>query len=114
MFEHPAVADVAVIGVPNDEFGEEVKAVVELRPEAGAASDELAEELLAFCRSKLAHYKCPRSIDFVDELPRTPTGKVRKRDLRQALLGRGPAPADRLRFFRWRPGRRPARGARRR
>jgi long-chain acyl-CoA synthetase len=89
LFEHPAVADVAVIGVPNDKFGEEVKAVVELRPEAGAGNDELAEELLTFCRATLARYKCPRSIDFVDELPRTPTGKVRTREIRQGYWGEG-------------------------
>jgi acyl-CoA synthetase (AMP-forming)/AMP-acid ligase II len=89
LFAHPSVADVAVIGVPNDEYGEEVKAVVELRPEAGAGNDELAEELLAFCRANLAHYKCPKSVDFVEELPRTPTGKVRKRDIRQAYWGEG-------------------------
>lgn len=63
--------------------------MVELRPEAGPGNDDVAEELLAFCRSTLAHYKCPRSIDFVDELPRTPTGKVRKSDIRQAYWGEG-------------------------
>jgi long-chain acyl-CoA synthetase len=52
-------------------------------------NDELAEDLLAFCRSRLAHYKCPKSIDFVEELPRTPTGKVRKRDIRQAYWAEG-------------------------
>jgi long-chain acyl-CoA synthetase len=89
LFEHPAVEDVTVIGVPNDEYGEEVKAVVELRPEAGVGNDALAEELLAFCRSKLARYKCPKSVDFVKELPRTPTGKVRKREIRQAYWAEG-------------------------
>jgi len=81
---HPKVADVAVFGVPNDDFGEEVKAVVQ--PITMPASDEeaaaLSKELIAFCRSQLADVKCPRSIDFRDELPRHPTGKLYKRLLK--------------------------------
>ncbi len=81
LINHPAVFDVAVFGVPNDEMGEEVKAVVQLAP--GAKADETTkEELIGFCRSKLSPLKCPRSIDFEAELPRTPTGKLMKRLLR--------------------------------
>jgi long-chain acyl-CoA synthetase len=81
MQAHPAVRDVAVFGIPNDEFGEEVKAAVEL--EAGyEPSPALVAELLGHCRENLAGYKVPRSIDFEAELPRHPTGKLYKRVLR--------------------------------
>jgi long-chain acyl-CoA synthetase len=78
---HPKVMDAAVFGVPNEEMGEEVKGVVQ-PVDMGAAGPELERELLAFCRDNLAHYKCPRSIDFEAELPRQPTGKLYKRLLR--------------------------------
>ena len=78
---HPSVFDVAVFGVPNDDFGEEVKAVVQ--PAEGAVpGPDLERELIAHCRSQLADVKCPRSIDFRDELPRHPTGKLYKRLLK--------------------------------
>ncbi len=78
---HPKVRDAAVFGVPNDEMGEEVKAVAEPMDPADAGAD-LEAELLAFCRDRLAHYTCPRSIDFADELPRDENGKLYKRLLR--------------------------------
>ena len=78
---HPKVLDVAVLGVPNEDLGEEVKAVVQLVDPAGAGL-EMEAELIRFCREHLAHFKCPRSVDFVEELPRLPTGKLYKRLLR--------------------------------
>ena len=81
---HPKVIDVAVFGVPHDEFGEEVKAVVQpmVMPADENEARALSQELIAFCRSQLADVKCPRSIDFRVELPRHPTGKLYKRVLK--------------------------------
>jgi long-chain acyl-CoA synthetase len=82
LVSHPLVHDAAVFGIPNDEWGEEVKAVVELAPDA-QHGDVLATELLEFCAGRLARYKLPRSIDFVDAMPRDPNGKLYRRKLRE-------------------------------
>lgn len=87
MIAHPKVADIAVFGVPDQEMGEQVKAVAQLI-EGVEPSDALAGELIEFARQSIAHYKCPKSVDFEAELPRLPTGKLYKRLLRDRYWGK--------------------------
>jgi fatty-acyl-CoA synthase len=78
LFEHPAVLEAAVVGIPDSRWGEVPKALVVLKP--GQQADE--QELIGFCRDRMAHFKAPKSVEFVDELPKTATGKVQKFALR--------------------------------
>ena len=82
LLEHPAVADAATIGVPSEEWGEDVLSIVEVH-RGIAPSDDLADELMTFCRDQLAHFKCPKRIEFIDVLPRQDNGKIYKRPLRE-------------------------------
>ena len=85
---HPAVGDVGVVGVPDDEWGEIVVAAVE--PHAGVEpSPALGDELVEWCRARIAHYKCPRRVEFVEALPRHDNGKLYKHQLREQLRDRG-------------------------
>ena len=82
---HPGVMDVAVIGIPGERLGEEIKALIVPKP--GHVVSE--EEIVYLCKENLAGYKKPRSIDFVDQLPKNPTGKILKRVLREAYTRAG-------------------------
>ena len=82
LLKHDAVLDVCTIGVPNDEWGEEVKSVVQLQPGV-SPSDALTDDLIGWARDRLANFKCPRTIDYVEELPRSAAGKIQRKVVRQ-------------------------------
>ena len=79
LYEHPAIAEAAVIGMPHKFLGESIKAIIALKPEQQATP----LEIINFCRDKIADFKLPTSVDFVESLPRTPSGKVQKGKLRK-------------------------------
>jgi acyl-CoA synthetase (AMP-forming)/AMP-acid ligase II len=83
VFQHQAIADCGVIGIPSEKWGEAIHAVIVLKKDAEVTE----EELIAHCRDHIAHYKCPKSIEFIEELPRNASGKVLKRELRKKFWG---------------------------